>query len=118
MPTVRIERGDRKLPVSDRVAIVASFAEDNSVSRSLVALAEELTRCGYVVVIVRASDDTTPLAWPEESTASPTIVRKSNVGYDFGSWAVGLELFPEVRRKPFVILARSEERRVGKECPV
>ncbi|RZU64351.1 rhamnan synthesis protein F [Microterricola gilva] len=105
LPTARIESGPRALPATDRVAIVASFATDDTISRSLVALTEELSRGGYAVVIVRASDDERPLHWPASSLATPTIVRKSNIGYDFGSWAVGLAMFPETRRKPYVILA-------------
>ncbi|WP_166788133.1 rhamnan synthesis F family protein [Cryobacterium glaciale] len=104
MQTVRFERGSRRLQPTDRVAIVASFGPDNTVSRSLVTFTQELEANGYTVIIVRASDDARPLRWPTDNVAHPIIVRKANIGYDFGSWAVGLELFPSVRRKPFVIL--------------
>lgn len=104
-PSIRFERGGTRLPATDRVAIVASYGPDGTVSRSLVTLTAELERNGYTVVIVRASDHDAPLAWPTEPATNPVIVHRSNVGYDFGSWAVGLDLFPAVRKKPFVILA-------------
>lgn len=104
LPSVRFERGSRRLPATDRVAIVASFAPDKTVTRSLITLVTELELNGYTVIIVRASDDHEPLAWPERSGSSPVIVRKSNIGYDFGSWAVGLALFPTVRKKSYVLL--------------
>lgn len=105
MPTVRLERGTKRLPSGDRVALIASYATDNVVSRSLATLTREFECNGYSVVIVRASDDDRPLIWPESLKADPIIVRKPNIGYDFGSWAVGLMVFPAVRRKRFVILA-------------
>ena len=103
--SIRFDRGSPRLPVTDRVAIVASYGSNASVSLSLVTLTVELERNGYTVIIVRASADDTPLVWPTDTTSNPIIVRRSNVGYDFGSWAVGLDLFPVVRKKPFVILA-------------
>ncbi|TFD05747.1 hypothetical protein E3T25_03625 [Cryobacterium sandaracinum] len=103
--SIRFDRGSPRLPVTDRVAIVASYGPTASVSLSLVTLTAELERNGYTVIIVRASADDTPLDWPADAASNPIIVRRSNVGYDFGSWSVGLDLFPAVRKKPFVILA-------------
>ncbi|WP_281534060.1 hypothetical protein [Cryobacterium breve] len=105
MPSVRIERGSAKLPETERVAIIASYGPDDSVSRSLPTLTAEFERNGYTVIIVRASENDRPLRWPDAPSTNPTIVRRSNIGYDFGSWAVGLALFPAIRTKPFVILA-------------
>ncbi|GAA3874266.1 hypothetical protein GCM10022381_16350 [Leifsonia kafniensis] len=105
MPSVRIERGSKKLPETDRVALVASFSDDNAVSRSLAILVRELELNSYTVIVVRASADTRPLVWPSDIPSEPIVVRKANVGYDFGSWAVGLKLFPGVRRKKYVIFA-------------
>ncbi|MDY7542781.1 MULTISPECIES: rhamnan synthesis F family protein [unclassified Cryobacterium] len=105
MPSVRIERGSAKLPETERVAIIASYGPDDSVSRSLPTLTAEFERNGYTVIIVRASEDDRPLRWPDAPSTNPTIVGRSNIGYDFGSWAVGLALFPAIRTKPFVILA-------------
>lgn len=105
MPTVRLERGTKGKQFGERVAIIASYANDNIVTRSLATLTREFENNGYSVVLVRASDDERPLEWPVSLPADPVIVRKSNIGYDFGSWAAGLSLFPSVRRKRFVILA-------------
>lgn len=104
LSAVRIEQGGRRLPATDRVAVVASFAPDNTVSRSLLSLVTELELNGYTVIIVRASDENEPMAWPNSPASNPIIVRKPNIGYDFGSWAVGLALYPAVRKKPYVLL--------------
>ncbi|WP_233206097.1 rhamnan synthesis F family protein [Cryobacterium sp. N19] len=101
----RIEGTRRKLPKSDRVAVIASFAKDNSVSTSLSTLIREFEKSQYTVVLVRAGEDHRPLDWPDDYSGNPIVIRRPNVGYDFGSWAVGLALFNEIRRKQFVILA-------------
>ena len=105
MPSVRIEGALKTIPPTDRVAIIASFGTTNRITRSLATLTQEFERGGYTVILVRASDDAAPLEWPDDIAANPIVVRKSNIGYDFGSWAVGLKLFPAIRRMPFVILA-------------
>jgi len=59
-----------------------------------VELAHELRRCGFAVVIVRSSPGNEP--WTDTSAldASVGYVQRPNAGYDFGSWAAAMELFP------------------------
>jgi len=103
LPRVVVER-PRALPTHpERVAFVASWGADPHVSRSLSTLVSELARCGYFVVVVRASDSIEPLVWPTPPEA--LVVRKPNIGYDFGSWATGMALYPQLLRAPFVLLA-------------
>jgi lipopolysaccharide biosynthesis protein len=104
MRTARLESGPSKLPPSDRVAVVASYGENPEPSRSLLELVRELEVNGYTVVVVRASDNASSLDWPSIAGSDPIIVTKANLGYDFGSWAVGLEMFPRIRRAPYVLL--------------
>lgn len=111
-----LESGPRQLPPTDRVAFVASWAPDARVSKSLGTLVSEFERLGYRTVVIRASDDTAPLEWPEDTTRPTVILRKPNAGYDFGSWAVGLARYPAAQRRPYVILANDSL--VGPFAPI
>ena len=102
-----IERQD-ETPIPsepDRVAFVASYSASRHVSKSLSKLIDGLVRGGYFVVLIRASDDNSELIWSDGRPSSTVVVHKSNVGYDFGSWATGLSLFPMLARAPLVLLA-------------
>jgi lipopolysaccharide biosynthesis protein len=99
-----IEGPRRVLPASERIAVVASFGASAAVSTSLEQMVMRLEECGYVVVVSRASDDIAPLQWSPEYTGSALVIRKPNIGYDFGSWAVALEMFPQIRRSAYVLL--------------
>lgn len=100
-----LEYGPRNLPASDRVAFIASWAPDSTVSRSLTTLVAEFERLGYRTVLVRASEDAAPLNWPESSIRPTVVLRKPNAGYDFGSWAVGFARYPAGLRRKFVVIA-------------
>ena len=101
---VHVESGPERLPAGDRAAIVASWGPGPEVSRSLAALVTSLDTAGYPSVVVRASDDPSPLIWPSPLPASTIVVRKPNIGYDFGSWAVGLDRFRGLAKRRHVIL--------------
>ncbi|MBF4574445.1 hypothetical protein ITJ64_18190 [Herbiconiux sp. VKM Ac-1786] len=104
LPLTVVESTKRRLPATDRVAVVASYGTSSTVSLSLSCMVARLEEAGYEVVVVRASDDHAPLDWSRGPANDAIVVRKPNIGYDFGSWATGLELFPEIRRKPYVLL--------------
>jgi lipopolysaccharide biosynthesis protein len=88
---------------SERVALVASYSPTCRVTRSLQELVTQLETSGYQVLLIRASEDSAPLEWlsPAERV---TVLRRPNVGYDFGSWAEALNRMPAVRRAEHVIL--------------
>lgn len=101
---VTVERGPSRPPAGDRIALLASWGPDARVSRSLSELVRALDACGYPAVVVRASDDTAPLQWPSAPPASTIVLRKPNIGYDFGSWSVALDRFPSLAKRAQVIL--------------
>lgn len=92
-----------ELAETGKVAIVAHFSCTPRVSLSMSRLVSELSTNGYRCIVVSTSPGG-PLDWPEGVPAGTAVLRRANEGYDFGSWAVGLELFPEVRRARHVIL--------------
>jgi lipopolysaccharide biosynthesis protein len=81
----------------DRAAIVTHYSRSPVLSRSLITLITELRAHGYEVVMSSACEADAALDWRgAEVQSTTTIVRKPNVGYDFGSAAVALDLFPQL----------------------
>ncbi|ARJ05996.1 hypothetical protein B5808_12750 [Cnuibacter physcomitrellae] len=104
LPVARLEGSRTALAASDRYAVVASWGPGPRVSRSLAEMVVALETQGYSVVVVRASEDDSPLDWSGLPENDALVVRKPNIGYDFGSWATAFELFPEIRRAPYVLI--------------
>lgn len=97
---------ERALPGGQpaRAAIVAHYSHSNVASRSVSVLLRELAACGYRSLLVSTCPVTRPLEWPHGLPDDVGIVRRANKGYDFGSWAVGLELYPAARKADYTIL--------------
>ncbi len=90
---------------------MAHWSTDLELSRSVVALLRELEIGGYQTVLVSAAEAPGPIGrvctWAPDSPSIPgatTVLRRANVGYDFGSWAAVLEAFPGIRRARRVLL--------------
>jgi len=68
-----------------------------AVSLSFRTLIEEFVGAGYRVIVVSSATCWAELDWGSADLADAIVLRKPNVGYDFGSWAVALDRFPAVR---------------------
>lgn len=104
-------RGPRDIGLSphpfrgDRTAFIASYGNAETFSRSVIELTRALTLRSYDVVVVRASGTGVRASWPaDEEAIRPTIVWRPNTGYDFGSWAVGIDTFKVLAARPYVLL--------------
>lgn len=104
---VRIERGvlPEQGPAHGRLAIVAQYSTGTRVGRSFRELLRQLHGAGYAIVVVSTCEADGELDFGGELPDSAVVIRRRNLGYDFGSWATGLELVPEARRLEHVILA-------------
>jgi lipopolysaccharide biosynthesis protein len=103
---VQIERGDpESIGRPDRLAILAHFSTDAQVTRSFRTLVRELSRADYRIMVVSASSAARPLEWNGDLPVDAVVLRQPNIGYDFGSWAIGLEAIGEARQAESVILA-------------
>jgi len=91
------------LTETGKVAVIAHFSRNPRVSLSMSRLVGELSTNGYGCLVVSTAE-CGPLEWPEGVPPGTVVLRRANEGYDFGSWAVGLAMFPEVRRARHVIL--------------
>jgi len=89
----------------ERAAVVASWSARPEASRSLRRLVAELSRAGFEVLLVRAVDGPGVLDWGAAGLpAGVTVVRRPNVGYDFGSWCAALASFPGVTKADRLLL--------------
>lgn len=91
------------LTADGRVAVVAHWSPTPRVTLSMARLIGELSANGYRCVVVSTAQGG-PLEWPEGPPPGTVVLRRANEGYDFGSWAVGLAMYPEIRSCGFVIL--------------
>lgn len=105
-PGLNHESGEQ-LPSSwrpSRVALLAHWSLDPVVSLSVSSLVGQLREQGYDVVVVSASEARGALQWRPEYLSPTAVYRRSNVGYDFGSWAAGLAAFPGIARAERALL--------------
>ena len=102
---LRLERGSlESLDRAERVALVASWTKEPRVSLSLSRYLFALEACGFVPVVISVAAHEDPLLWPHGLPESTVVLRRHNVGYDFGSWSVALQALPGVRRAKHVLL--------------
>ena len=95
---VRVERAPRGESSSDRVAVIAQFSHQHRISRSLNTMIAELLAAGYRVVVSSACQSPEDLVFDESVRDKVTVLRRPNVGYDFGSWACGLAWDGDISR--------------------
>lgn len=99
-----IEWGDPALIEGPRIAVVSSWDSQPQMSRSLSTYLRELTACGYRVLVVSTAEFEEPLLWPYGLPRGVVVARRPNLGYDFGSWAVALNRFPQIFAATHVLL--------------
>lgn len=85
-------------------AVLVHWAPTPMLSRSVTTLANELSSAGYRLVLVSACESPEPLEWRGKRPPGAIVLRKPNVGYDFGSWAVALHELPTLAGADRVIL--------------
>jgi lipopolysaccharide biosynthesis protein len=89
---------------ADRVAVLAHWDPDARVRRSPQMLTQALIQAGYLTFLVSTAVGDSPLAWIDGRPGGVTVLRRPNLGYDFGSWATALELLPAISRASWVLL--------------
>jgi len=103
---VRIEEDDhlRSSGPNARTAIIAHWSPDGRADRSTSALTNAVLANGYEVVVVSTAQSTQPLEWAGGRPAGITVLRRPNIGYDFGSWATALEHCPRIAVSTHVLM--------------
>lgn len=87
-----------------RVALVAHWAPDRRVGRSACGLVGALVGHGYTTALVSAAPGPEPLEWATGRPPNVTVLRRPNIGYDFGSWAAALHRYPAITAGSHVLL--------------
>lgn len=107
---IELVRGKTQIEVNNAnlsgsaIAVVAHFSITSDASKSLKSYIKGLQANGFQVILVSACEAAGTLNFDSDLTASLTIIRKPNLGYDFGSWAVAFDLFPEILNADEVLL--------------
>jgi lipopolysaccharide biosynthesis protein len=101
---VRVECSPSGESSSDRIAVIAQFSQQNHISRSLNTMIAELLGAGYRVVVSSSCPSPSKLIFDDFVRDRVTVLRKPNLGYDFGSWACGLAWDPDISRAKHVML--------------
>lgn len=91
---------DLSLP---KVAILAQWSRSSALPYGTIRLVEELLANNFAVIMVSACEDKDEIRLPTALRNRITIIRKPNYGYDFGSWSVAFNLYPELFDKPEVL---------------
>lgn len=99
--------GDEKaLAAARRVVIYATYFEGHELRYRDRRFVSAFLEAGYSVVLVQASSSgPKTLSWGEgELPERVVLISRSNFGYDFGSWSIGMKRFPFLAKMEFVLL--------------
>ena len=66
-------------------------------SHSVCALLRALQSAGFSALLVSSAPGEAPLTWVGRRPGGLTVLRRPNIGYDFGSWATALDRIPALR---------------------
>ena len=101
----RHEQGPVRSEPWQNVAVMAHWSASHQVSRSVERFLQELLDNGYFCALVSASPDPRPLTTDDpDLLGRVSVIRRPNLGYDFGSWSAYLHLHPHVRSASRVLL--------------
>ena len=101
---IRVEAGEHIEVRGPAVAVVAQWSAGPFVSRSTTALVGALGDAGYQVVVASSCEAPGRLEWYEPLGGDVVVLRRPNLGYDFGSWSVALDRFPAIASAARVLL--------------
>jgi lipopolysaccharide biosynthesis protein len=76
--------------IKDKAVLYAHHTNDGKITKSVAKQLENWNNCGWPVVVVDSTAEELP--WPDYVT----LIRKPNIGSDFGSWSVGLHTMPRL----------------------
>jgi len=87
--------------IKNKVVLYAHHTNDGKITKSVARQLENWNDCDWPVVVVDSSPEELP--WPDYVT----LIRKPNIGSDFGSWSVGLHTMPHLYDIKKILFANS-----------
>jgi hypothetical protein len=105
-PAPRLVAGDlESVLASDRVVVLAEYALGGRLRPESLSGAAAWAAAGLPTLIVAARDAWSPTTLQVDPLPrGVAVVRRPNVGYDFGSWGAALTAYPEIAAKSLVVL--------------
>jgi lipopolysaccharide biosynthesis protein len=105
-PVTDVESDSATPQEHERIAFLAHWSPGEHQSRSTLALISELQRLRYRVVVCSTSPAPGRLEFGscDVRVDELTVLRRPNVGYDFGSWAVAMAAREEFLDRPYVLV--------------
>lgn len=88
---------------ADRVVVLAEWSRSRRLRPDALAAARAWVEAGYAVLLVAARDPWRGLR-VGSLPARTAVLRRGNVGYDFGSWGEALTAFPQLTAARWVVL--------------
>ena len=94
----------KEINKESKVAIVACYTNESELSPSLRLKLHYLFDQDFFVILVVASDQNSRIQIGGELEKKISVIRKRNLGYDFGSWSIGNHLIPNIAAAKEVLL--------------
>lgn len=102
--TIQVEQGDPNAISTERIALIAQYSAAPDQPRSLSEYVAALAHAGFTPIIISTCPSEEPLEFPHGLHPSAVVLRRPNIGYDFGSWASALAFLPQVKTANTVLL--------------
>jgi lipopolysaccharide biosynthesis protein len=79
-----------------KIAIFAHWSESEKLSASAERTIDSLIEAKYSVVLVSSCESVNQLSMKNGLKNQITVIRKPNIGYDFGSWSTAIQMLPKL----------------------
>ena len=87
-----------------KIAILAHWSESEKLSASVERTIDSLIEAKYSVILVSSCESVNHLSMKSSLKNQITVIRKPNIGYDFGSWSTAIQMLPKVFSAEQVII--------------
>jgi len=102
--SIHIQRGNTNIS-SNKVVVIAGYSTQTDISKSVIALCNEFDTNDFAVVLCIAQDHPQELKENPLLSSNVVVLRRQNIGYDFGSWGSVLTQFPGILKANQLILS-------------
>lgn len=86
------------------MAIIATWLKDGELNNSTTIQIAQLQKLEFDIILVCATPDGSQANISNEILDLAKVIRKPNIGYDFGSWVVGIASLDKQKNPDEVLL--------------
>jgi lipopolysaccharide biosynthesis protein len=102
---VEVHEGDRSLKGAAKVAVFLHYDRHGHLADFVLFYLEALYRAGFEIVFVSNSPELPSATWAQLKPLCALMVRRRNLGHDFGGYKDGLALIDDLESREAVIVA-------------